>query len=124
MIIAFCIQQVDNAQRALGVLSVFSIVKGGPNTDAAKLFVDFLTSTEGQAFFRDADYIPVDPKVPPLEPSLRPDGKTLKMKYFTPAEVDENLPAFFYNQMTRPGKHYRQRQSMLSVVSPPKSLGS
>lgn len=79
-------------QPALGVLSVFSIVKGGPNTDAAKLFVDFLTSTEGQAFFRDADYIPVDPKVPPLEPSLRPDGKTLRMKYFTPAEVDENLP--------------------------------
>ncbi len=79
-------------QPALGVLSVFSIVKGGPNTGAAKLFVDFLTSGEGQAFFRDADYIPVDPKVPPLEPSLRPDGKDLRMKYYTPAEVDENLP--------------------------------
>jgi iron(III) transport system substrate-binding protein len=78
-------------QPALGVLSVFSIVKNGPNTDAAKLFLDFLTSGEGQAFFRDADYIPVDPKVPPLEPSLRPDGKTLRAKYFTPAQVDENL---------------------------------
>ncbi len=78
-------------QPALGVLSVFSIVKNGPNTDAAKLFLDFLTSAEGQAFFRDADYIPVDPKVPPLEPSLRPDGKTLRTKYFTPAQVDENL---------------------------------
>jgi iron(III) transport system substrate-binding protein len=78
-------------QPALGVLSVFSIVKNGPSTDAAKLFLDFLTSTEGQAFFRDADYIPADPKVTPIEPSLRPDGKTLRIKFFTPAQVDENL---------------------------------
>ena len=50
-------------QPAMAVLSVIGLTKDAPKPNAGKLFVEFLTSPEGQAFFRDADYIPVDPNV-------------------------------------------------------------
>ena len=77
---------------ALGVISVGAITKGGPNPNAAKLFADFLFSDEGQKLFRDSDYIPVDPAVPPRDPTLRPDGERFKAIYMTPEEVEDGMP--------------------------------
>ena len=58
---------------ATGILSVFSVTEGAPHPNAARLFVDYLVSADGQKLFRDADYLPVDPAVPPkrAEPASR-----------------------------------------------------
>lgn len=77
---------------AMGVLSVIGLAKGGANPNAAKLFIEFLVSKEGQELFRTAGYIPVDPEVPPTEPRLRPDGKVFRAHYFTPEEIDKAMP--------------------------------
>jgi ABC-type Fe3+ transport system substrate-binding protein len=74
------------------VLTVTAAVKDSPRPNAAKLLVDFLTSTEGQQIFRDSDYVPADPKVLPRDPSVRPDEKNMHAEYFTPEEVDVQMP--------------------------------
>jgi ABC-type Fe3+ transport system substrate-binding protein len=79
---------------ALGVLSVFSLTKNGPHKNAGKLLLDFMTSEDGQKIFREADYMPVDPAIPPKEPSLRPDGTNFRAIFFTPEQVEEKLPVW------------------------------
>ena len=79
-------------QTALVALNVFSLPKNAPHPNAGKLLVDYIVSEEGQKAFRDADYMPVDPNIPPRDPSLRPDGKTLRARYLTPDELDQALP--------------------------------
>ncbi len=79
---------------SLAVLSVLSIMKEAPHPNAAKLLVEFLASEEGQKLYRDADYMPVDPAVPPRDPSLRPDGKNFRAIYMTPEQVQESMPAW------------------------------
>jgi iron(III) transport system substrate-binding protein len=78
-------------QPALAALGIVSITKPAPHENAAKLFLDFLTSPEGQAIFRDADYMPVDPDVPPKDPAFRPDGDAFKAFYLTPWELDSEI---------------------------------
>jgi ABC-type Fe3+ transport system substrate-binding protein len=77
---------------AMGVLSVISVTEGAPHSNAGKLLVDFLASSDGQKLFRDADYIPVDPAVPPKIADLRPDGETFRANYFTPETVESSIP--------------------------------
>jgi iron(III) transport system substrate-binding protein len=77
---------------ATGILSVFSVTEGAPHPNAGRLFVDYLVSADGQKLFRDADYLPVDPAVPPRVPSLRPDGDKFRAIYFTPEEYYGSLP--------------------------------
>jgi iron(III) transport system substrate-binding protein len=79
--------KLDPAMAALLVLGVLK----GPHPNAGKLLVDFLMSDDGQSLFRDADYIPVAPNVPPKDPSLRPDGKSFRAITFTPEKIDENI---------------------------------
>jgi iron(III) transport system substrate-binding protein len=81
---------------------VLSSVKG-PHQNAGKLMIDFLLSDEGQAIFRDADYIPVSPNVPPKDASLRPDGINFKALYFDPEIIDVNQPKWMdlYQQYLR-----------------------
>jgi ABC-type Fe3+ transport system substrate-binding protein len=88
---------------AMGVFSVISVTKGAPHVAAGKLLVDFLTSREGQNLYRAANYIPVDPEVPPKVPALRPDGVKFKAVYFTPEQIDSDMPkwASTYNQLFR-----------------------
>ena len=78
---------------ALGLLSVFTLAKG-PHQNAGKLLIDFMVSEEGQQLFKAADYMPVDPNILPGDPSLRPDGTKFRAKFFTPEEVDQNLPVW------------------------------
>lgn len=77
---------------ALAVFSCLSLTAGAPKPNAGKLFIDFLMSEEGQKLYRDADYLPVDPKVPPKDPSLRPGDDTFKAVFMTPEEIFDNLP--------------------------------
>jgi iron(III) transport system substrate-binding protein len=73
------------------VLTTAAVLKGGPHPNAAKLFVDFLVSSEGQTILRDADYVPADPDVLPRDPSVRPDKGNFRALYFTPEEVEGSL---------------------------------
>ncbi len=79
--------KIDPAMASLLVLGILK----GPHPNAGRLLADFLVSDEGQAIFRDADYTPVAPSVPPKDPTLRPDGVTFKALTFTPEMLDENV---------------------------------
>jgi ABC-type Fe3+ transport system substrate-binding protein len=77
-----------------GTLSVISVRKNAPHPNAAKLLVDFITSPEGQNIFRDAEYLPADPAVPALTPSLKPDEGRFRTHFFTPEQTEDNIVAW------------------------------
>jgi iron(III) transport system substrate-binding protein len=83
--------------------SVVSLIKKARHPNAAKLLFDFLVSKEGQTLFREADYSPVDPSVPPREPSLRPDGEKFRAIFMTPERIDTSLSNWtkVYNDLFR-----------------------
>ena len=76
---------------AMAIPSVVSLTKNAPHPNAGKLLVDFLVSEAGQKLYRDADYMPIDPSVPPRDPSLRPDGEKFRAVTFTPEEIEANM---------------------------------
>ena len=49
-------------------------------------------SEEGQKLYRDAEYLPVDPAVPPKDPALRPGDGTFKAVFMTPEQIFDDLP--------------------------------
>ena len=73
---------------AMGVLLILGLFKG-PHPNAGKLLIDFLMSDEGQAIFRDADYIPASPRVDARQARLKPDGVNFRARFFTPEEIDQ-----------------------------------
>ena len=77
---------------ATGYFSVIGLTRGAPHPNAAKLFIEYLISPDGQKLFRDADYIPVDPDIPPRDASLRPDGVKFKAIWFSPEQIEADLP--------------------------------
>jgi iron(III) transport system substrate-binding protein len=77
---------------ALGVLSVISVTKDAPHPNAGRLFLEFLMSEDGQKIYRDAEYLPVDPNVPPKDLALRPDGVKFRAIYKTPEDIDREMP--------------------------------
>ena len=77
-----------------GTLSVISVHKNAPHPNAAKLLVDFIISPEGQNIFRDAEYLPADPAVPALTPSLKPDEGRFRTHFFTPEQTEDNIVAW------------------------------
>jgi iron(III) transport system substrate-binding protein len=57
---------------------VIGIGKSAPNSNAAKLFVDFFLSKEGQTISQKQQYrVPANPDLPPVSPKL--DPKNLKV---------------------------------------------
>ncbi|MFN3889565.1 MAG: ABC transporter substrate-binding protein [Beijerinckiaceae bacterium] len=87
----------------LAVMTVASVTKNAPHPNAARLFVDFLVSKEGQQLFRDNDYIPVDPDVPPRVAALRPDGVKFRAIYMTPEQIENGMSKWMsiYNDIFR-----------------------
>ena len=81
--------------------STAAVTKDAPHPNAGKLFLDFRVSPEGQALYRDADYMPVDPDVPPKDPAFRPDGDKFKANYVPPWELDTAIAnwAKIYDQV-------------------------
>ena len=88
---------------AMAIPSVISITNGAPHPDAGKLLVEFLTSEEGQKLYREADYMPMDPTVPPRDPRLRPDGQTFRAITFSPEKIDAGMGhwASVFNEVFR-----------------------
>ena len=82
-------------QPSIGIFSIISAVKNAPHPNAGKLLIDFLVSREGQELYAAADYLPVDPDVPPRDPSLRPDGVKWRAHYLMPDEVEETVAGWW-----------------------------
>ena len=57
----------------------------------ARLFVDFVVSTEGQEIFRNAGYLPSRPDVPPLSPAISPQLAGFKANLLAPEMIDRNI---------------------------------
>ena len=79
---------------ATGVPQMISVLARAPHPNAAKLLVDFVTSREGQEIFRDNDYLPADPALNALDPSLLPDKGHFRARFFTPEQTAEKMPAW------------------------------
>ena len=71
-------------------LALVGITKDAPHPAAARLFVDFLTSEEGQKLFAALDFLPAMPSVPPKTPSLTPAGGGYKAIYLNQDVVGKN----------------------------------
>jgi ABC-type Fe3+ transport system substrate-binding protein len=88
---------------AMVVLCVSGVTRDAPHPNAGKLLVDFFVSDAGQKLFREVDYIPVDPDVPPREAALRPDSKRFRGIFFSPEQSDAAMPHWLevYNEIFR-----------------------
>ena len=62
-----------------------AMTAGSPHPNAGMLFVEFMTSKEGQQIFQKADYLPARPDVPPLIPDLIPETGGFTGNVITPA---------------------------------------
>ncbi len=72
-------------------LTTVSVVRNAPHPNAAKLYVNFLLSDEGQAIFRDNYYIPASLHVPAKDPRALPDGKLMRGQFFAPEEINAQI---------------------------------
>ncbi len=62
-----------------------AMTNGAPHPNAGLLFIEFMTSKEGQQIFQKADYLPARPDVPPLIPELIPETGGFAGNVITPA---------------------------------------
>ena len=75
-------------------VSSVSVAKRAPHPNAAKLLAAFLVSPEGQAAFRDADYLPANPAVPPRDPRMRPGPGTFEAVFMEPEVMTVKMPVW------------------------------
>lgn len=71
------------------------LTKNGPHPNAGKLFIDFLTSEEGQRQLAAVEYIPAMPSVPAKSPEVKPDGGGFKANVLSPETVTQNLDRWY-----------------------------
>jgi iron(III) transport system substrate-binding protein len=64
--------------------SLVALTRNSPHPNAGQLFLEFMTSPEGQAIFQKADYLPARPDVPPTIPELIPERGGFKANVITP----------------------------------------
>ena len=69
-------------------LQVAGVAKGAQHPNAAKLFIDFMTSKAGQEIFRDNDYVPMHPDVHARIPELKPQQGGYKSIVYTPDNLE------------------------------------
>jgi ABC-type Fe3+ transport system substrate-binding protein len=72
--------------------NAIALLKTAPHPNAAKLFIDFITSPEGQKVISDADYLPALPTAPASVPGLRPSDGGFAGQYLEPSDVVDHLP--------------------------------
>jgi iron(III) transport system substrate-binding protein len=65
--------------------------KNAPHPNAGLLFVEFMTSKEGQQIFQKANYLPARPDVPPLKPELVPEHGGFAATVITPAITAKSM---------------------------------
>lgn len=71
--------------------SMVALPKNAPHPNAGQLFIEFLTSPEGQAIFQKANYLPARPDVPPTIPELIPERGGFTANVITPEIQVKNL---------------------------------
>ena len=76
---------------AFANLQISSVLEKAPHPSAGRLLLDFLVSREAQTIFREANYLPVDPDVPPRDPSLRPNDGNLAVIWFSPEDIERSM---------------------------------
>jgi iron(III) transport system substrate-binding protein len=76
----------------VGLFSLMGVLKDAPHPNAARLFVEFVMSDEGQKVLADNDYLPASPDVAPRIPTLRPDAGGFKVNYISPLMARGELP--------------------------------
>ncbi len=64
----------------------FGLMKNSPHPNAARLFVEFNLSDEGQQIYAKAGYIPASPSVPATEADLKPDAGHYTARIMSPGE--------------------------------------
>jgi iron(III) transport system substrate-binding protein len=67
------------------------ITSGAPHPNAARLFVDFVVSPEGQEIFRTAGYLPARADVPPLAPAISPQLGGFAANVLAPETLERNI---------------------------------
>ena len=72
-------------------MSLMSITKDAPHPNAARLFVEFALSDEGQKIMADNDYMPASPSVPAKTAELKPDAGHFKVTVVSPDEARDHL---------------------------------
>lgn len=73
------------------VSAMVGVVKDSPKPNAARLFVDYMVSEEGQKVFAKAGYIPAHPNVDAAQPEVKPERGGYAYEVMTPAIASENL---------------------------------
>lgn len=76
----------------VAIFSMFGITRDAPHPNAARLFEEFVFSTEGQHVFAANDYLPADPAVPAKIPALKPEAGHFKVTVITPEMERDDLP--------------------------------
>ncbi|MFI4981475.1 MAG: ABC transporter substrate-binding protein [Nevskiales bacterium] len=90
-------------QPVVEVPNLLSVVQGAPHPTAAKLFIEFVLSKDGQQVLAANDYMPADPTVPVKVPDLQPEAGHFTATVITPDEMRDGLPKWIelYHQLFR-----------------------
>ena len=67
------------------------VTSGAHHPNAARLFIDFVVSKEGQEIFRQAGYLPARPDMPPLSSKISPELAGFPVNVIAPEELERNL---------------------------------
>jgi iron(III) transport system substrate-binding protein len=76
---------------AWATLHMIGVASGAPHPRAARLFVDFVLSREGQEIFRNAGYLPARADVPPLSPAISPQLAGFPANVISPEALEAGL---------------------------------
>jgi ABC-type Fe3+ transport system substrate-binding protein len=87
----------------VGLFSLMGVLKDAPHPNAARLFVEYIMSDEGQKVLANNDYLPASPDVPARIPTLRPGPGGFKVHYISPADAKASLPEWtaIYQELFR-----------------------
>jgi iron(III) transport system substrate-binding protein len=77
---------------SMAVIATISVTKASAHPNAAKLFMEFVTSEEGQQLLAAAGELPVHPNVKPLDPTLRPEEGKFKALFISPEQLEQSMP--------------------------------
>ena len=73
-------------------LDAVGLLKDAPHPNAARLFLEFLLSPEGQTVFQQNEYLPALPSVPAMVAGLRPNDGGFKANFMRPEQIHRELP--------------------------------
>lgn len=84
-----------------GTVDPIFLIKSAPHPNAAKLFIEFVLSSQGQTILQQADYIPADPAIPAAIPRLKPETGGFKAVFLSIKQVDAEMPTWIktYNEL-------------------------